>query len=286
MDMQADGDLFIGEDVANPGTTYLIIAVNPQTYNSEALDAGDMIIGDNSALKANIFWDKSAGRLNFRGGQTTELFIDTDGDLTAGAGDVTINSNGIILNPGTGATQMLKVIDGGAIRILELYANTDPGASSQGHLTARGRGGAGPITHEGLLELIAITDDGAAWAGAASVTITMETDNDRITITAGQLNHSAGAAFNESGGDNDFKIESENNDPIFFVDANADSIGIDTNTPDTDTIMDMSPAIKPLRLPNLTSTNRDNVTAANGMIIYNSTTDTIQAYFGGAWTDL
>jgi hypothetical protein len=39
-------------------------------------------------------------------------------------------------------------------------------------------------------------------------------------------------------------------------------------------------------LPRLTTAQRDALTPTNGMILYNTTTDKIQAYAGGAWVDL
>lgn len=41
-----------------------------------------------------------------------------------------------------------------------------------------------------------------------------------------------------------------------------------------------------LILPSLTSTQRDALTAAAGMMIYNSTTSKAQVYAGGIWNDL
>jgi hypothetical protein len=92
---QADGDLFLGTDISAAATTNLVIFNTAQTYNSESVAVGDLLIGDNSSSKANIFWDKSAGTLNFRGGTTTQAYISTTGAITAGAGAVTIDANGI-----------------------------------------------------------------------------------------------------------------------------------------------------------------------------------------------
>ena len=39
-------------------------------------------------------------------------------------------------------------------------------------------------------------------------------------------------------------------------------------------------------LPSMTTTERDNLSAVNGMIIYNSTTATVQVYQGGAWASV
>ncbi|GAI46495.1 unnamed protein product, partial [marine sediment metagenome] len=40
------------------------------------------------------------------------------------------------------------------------------------------------------------------------------------------------------------------------------------------------------RLPRLTTTQRDALTAQEGMVISNSTTDTIQAYINSAWVNM
>lgn len=41
-----------------------------------------------------------------------------------------------------------------------------------------------------------------------------------------------------------------------------------------------------IRLPNRTTTERNAVTAANGMVIYNTTDNKLQVYANGAWVDL
>lgn len=41
-----------------------------------------------------------------------------------------------------------------------------------------------------------------------------------------------------------------------------------------------------VQLPTLTTTQRDALTAVNGMLIYNTTDSKIQAYAGGAWVNL
>lgn len=99
--IQGDGDVFIGTDVSNPVTTSFAIFTNAQTYNSESVSAGDVLIGDNSSGNANIFWDYSAARLNFRGGTTTQAYIDTDGAVNAGGGVVELNSSGIEITVST-----------------------------------------------------------------------------------------------------------------------------------------------------------------------------------------
>ena len=81
VELQLDGDAFFGNNLANAADTSLIIFSNNQTYNSESMGAGDVLMGDNSASKANLLWDKSAGQVKFRNSTTTNLYIDTDGDF-------------------------------------------------------------------------------------------------------------------------------------------------------------------------------------------------------------
>ena len=247
VDIQADGDLFIGEDVSEPGKTVLSVFANSQIYNSESFTAGDVLFGDNSANKANMLWDKLAGQLKFRGGQSTELYIDTDGSLTAGDGDVLINSDGITLNPGDGDTEKIKVIDGGT-NIVEIYGKTDPGSSSQLLIVGRGKGDVGVDTPEGYVSIIAITHDGTAHGGAGAVSIELSTNNDQVILSAGEtriigdLEVTGAAVFGS----------------IFN---------------------------KAVTLPTMTTTQRNGLSASAGMIIYNSTDSKFQGY-NGSWVNL
>jgi hypothetical protein len=45
---QTDGDIFIGSNIANPRSTYFSVFAVGQTYNTETMAPGDLLIGDNS----------------------------------------------------------------------------------------------------------------------------------------------------------------------------------------------------------------------------------------------
>ena len=81
--LDTDGDAFFGSNLAAPATTSFVVFANAQTYNTEAMGAGDVLLGDNSANKANLLWDKSDGDLKFRSGQTSNVKINTAGELDA-----------------------------------------------------------------------------------------------------------------------------------------------------------------------------------------------------------
>lgn len=125
IDLQTDGDIFIGENTAAPATTNIAIFTAAQTYNSESIGAGDMLIGDNSTSKANILWDKSAGQLLFRGGTTPTTTIDTDGFFNF-ANDVRIRWNnasgtankGRITYDSSNSFQINNTTAGGSTRLI------------------------------------------------------------------------------------------------------------------------------------------------------------------------
>lgn len=91
------GDLFAGSDINEPATTTFCVFVNEQDYNGEIMRAGDILIGDNSTAVGNVKYDSLEGQLQFRSGTTVKAYMDTDGSIKAGSGNVTIDENGIIL---------------------------------------------------------------------------------------------------------------------------------------------------------------------------------------------
>ena len=72
--------------------------------------------------------------------------------------------------------------------------------------------------------------------------------------------------------------------PLNCVQTNV--IGINNNAPDSDAIIDMGAAGKPIILPVMTGTEIGNVTAAEGMLAYNSTDGTLDYYDGAVWLQL
>jgi hypothetical protein len=83
VNLEPDGDAFLGSDLTNPATTSFIVFSSDQAYNDEAMGEGDVLLGDNSTGKANLLWDRSEGKLKFRGGQSSNAYIDVDGTLVA-----------------------------------------------------------------------------------------------------------------------------------------------------------------------------------------------------------
>jgi hypothetical protein len=58
---------------------------------------------------------------------------------------------------------------------------------------------------------------------------------ERMSIdSSGTLIHKAAAIFNQDGGDSDFRVESDDNPNMLFVDASSDRVGIGTSSPGTE----------------------------------------------------
>jgi hypothetical protein len=85
--IEPDGDFFAGSNINIPaGTSFIVFAV-AQDWNGEAMEEGDILIGDNSDDTSNIKWDASEGQWQFRLGTTVNVYMDTDGTVKFGGGD-------------------------------------------------------------------------------------------------------------------------------------------------------------------------------------------------------
>ena len=71
--------------------------------------------------------------------------------------------------------------------------------------------------------------------------------------------------------------------PILSLMPNGGNVGIGTTTPATSAKLDIDSTTGAVLLPRMTTAQRDALTAVNGMIIYNSTTNAFNFYENGAW---
>jgi hypothetical protein len=62
------------------------------------------------------------------------------------------------------------------------------------------------------------------------------------------------------------------------------SVGFGTTSPATSALFDLTSGNKAILISRMNTTQRDALTAVNGMIIYNSTLNKFQGYENGAWT--
>ena len=224
-----DGDAFFGADLDDPAHTTLIIFSNDQDYNAEDFEEGDLLIGDNSSSRANMFWDRSAGTLQFRGGTTMRVQIATDGSLEAGAGNLTLDTDGITFG-NTSQWSSQTTID--------WKDGTSHVANIQGFLSS---GDPHLILEANRLRDYAL----AARVGLAARGETDGTDDAVLTMNASTaagtpgIDLSAGGTggaynirptihvWNDDGADVDYRWEGANNANLFNLDAGTDSVSVD-----------------------------------------------------------
>ncbi|HEX5653763.1 MAG TPA: tail fiber domain-containing protein [Chitinophagaceae bacterium] len=74
---------------------------------------------------------------------------------------------------------------------------------------------------------------------------------------------------------------------IFLVqEMNAQSVGIGTNTPNSNSLLDMGPGLKPVILPRLNLVQRDAIPPVPGMLIFNTSHNAIQFSDGVNWISI
>lgn len=115
-----------GSDISSANTTALAIFFTAQTYNSESMVAGAVMIGSNSANYANVLWNPSTKIMYFRSGTTVQAYVDTTGAVTAGGGVALVDSNGFTINLSTSfsALRAYKFRDAALNYVAGLYANS------------------------------------------------------------------------------------------------------------------------------------------------------------------
>lgn len=70
MRLDSDGDFFIGGDLDTDSTRAFSVFNTAQTFNSESMGAGDILVGSNASGDTNFLFDDSEGKLYFRKGTT------------------------------------------------------------------------------------------------------------------------------------------------------------------------------------------------------------------------
>jgi hypothetical protein len=214
------GNLFVGSDITSPANTTLAVFVSDQTYNAEEMGAGDLLIGNNSDGFANIKYNAGDGRLQFRIGQTINIYLDAD------SGNLVIANNADALNfedsSGFGGNAFIVMDSSDNLGIENFIGNV------------------ALVTLDGEIQLFTRltngTDRAVVWkedAGNANVTQLnaslgaaggkMSIDNSVIIWAA---KDGTETVFNEDSFDIDFRVESAANANAVKLDAGAETLSL------------------------------------------------------------
>ena len=128
--------------------------------SSPVYDAGDILIGDE--LNGHLFWDQSTGQMKFRDNTTVRLYVDTDGSLVAGGGDVTLNDDGVQIAVGTGTSNKIQWMnsttersyivgfESGGVSTVNQVAGTNTGTPYPGAMSMLAYEGGGSLGYANL----------------------------------------------------------------------------------------------------------------------------------------
>lgn len=97
------GQSGVGNNISIDTTNGLQIK-NGATTLGQWDTSGDATFGQLATNKANLYWNNSNQRLEFRGGTSgtsVQSYIDTDGSFVAGGGNTKLNASGVSLTPWT-----------------------------------------------------------------------------------------------------------------------------------------------------------------------------------------
>jgi hypothetical protein len=154
---------------------------------------------------------------------------------------------------------------------------------------------AGPVGVGGALSTVGVATFSAGSAAAPAITTTGDTNTgiffpaaDQVGIATNGVERvefgNTETVFNDGGDNVDFRVEGDTNANLLFVDASADAIGIGTASPNASAILDAQSTTKGVRMPNMTTTQKNAIVSpAAGLMVFDTTLAKLSVYSGIAW---
>lgn len=249
-------------------------------------------------------WDATTISLDATGASNFTV-SGVSADLTLGARGATITVNE------SGQTTFSTTSQSITGSVAEVISNTQYYTGSLHAATEHENGGALEISVTGLsgeladAQPVAVSKNSGATVGTRSTLNLIEGSNITLTIADDAVGDEVDitVACTSSGGDfanggdvagADRTLGNTDNFDLGFITNNLNrlhienggNIGIGTTSPNASALMDMSSTTKGFKPPQMTTTQRNAIsTPATGLIIYNTTTNTIQRYNGSKWTE-
>lgn len=249
--LKAGTAILSGQGIRIEGDETFAVFTGNQTYNEEAMTDGDVLLGSNKANQANLLWDKTSGKLLFRGGTTEQGYIDTDGAAVFGGGDIKLCSSGMEIVSGSSETNQIRWIHSSGIP-LNIYAHTSGADSSvfEGFFNV---GGGNHIQSNAYLQAYGVGDTSQATmtalfvhaggenAGGASTVVfslaTLTTNATDVGLIQASINNGSSAhvvLVNSISTCVDFRVNGQGVGNIFHTDGDKDLVILTTQTKSSD----------------------------------------------------
>jgi hypothetical protein len=272
------------------GTNLGIGTSTPTTLlNLYSATAASVLISGDSAttfVVARSSNDTTSANLNFRkyrGTTAVPLIINT--------GDVLGNSNyagydGTALLVAAQITGVAESVSGtgnmaGALTFGTRPAGSGASLAERMRITSAGNVGIGTSSPSVRLRVVGTSGNVQFGAGTAANAVFINAfDSDTIYMTASASNANA------------FGFGSASNIPMFFMTNNAErmridsagNVGIGTSSPNASAILDVQSTTKGVRMPNMTTTQKNAIASpAAGLMVFDTTLAKLCVYTGAAW---
>lgn len=255
------------------GTDYLRDTINSFGLASTVSSSDDVRLwaGDTFANRATApfhLFESGKVEITVSGAITPALAVTNNG-----TGQAIVVRNGAAAASTSAVVDMrsLNGSDTGGVVFIAGGCNTTPA------LSVNNNGSRSLIAGDGIVTIAAgnVTDLGTC------LIINHQTSTAAGTKYGMKVTTAAASTTNVSGY---FTASGATNNHAIIVDAG--QVGIGTIVPAASALMELSSTVGALLLTRMTTTQRDALTAVNGMILYNSTTAKFQGYEAGAWTNL
>ena len=171
------------------------------------------------------------GKVIFGAGDDLQIYHDGSHSYIkdAGAGDLILQAgNDLILQQPDGSTEYLRANEGAGVQIYhngsQKFLTTSTGIDVTGTVTATGTSVFASLDISGDIDVDGTTNlDVVDIDGAVDMASTLQVD--------GAATFNSGVVVNESGVDADFRVESDGNANMLFVDGGNNRVGIGTSSP-------------------------------------------------------
>jgi hypothetical protein len=230
-----------------------------------------MTVQANQGFGVSVFTtgSGSGGGSTTPGGGTSTVQYNNAGSF-AGAAGITTDGTSLTVS-GSSAGNLVRITQTGAGNALVVEDSANPDASPF-VVAADGSVGVGTSSPASRFDV--------ATNGYGAIHVT-DTSNSRIAY----LGFGAGEVYFGGTGASNIKIQSGGVDRVFV--SSSGSVGIGTSSLDASAALDVTSTTGGILFPRMTGTQRDAIASpANGLVLYNTTTDKLQVRAAGSWVDL